>query len=481
MTESVLDRPVIGRLTLERSLYVLIFAAAIFLRTYDLGVRPYHHDESIHAFFSWKITQNGLGDYRYDPVYHGPVLYYSTALMLWLFPDNDFTGRLSAALFGTAILAFAWPLRRYLGRWGALSFLVLVAFSPAWIYFTRFVRHDIYLAACNLGAIFWAFRYGETRKPTFLYLSAAALALAFCTKEDNYFLTPIFLVAFAMTLLWEVFFAEDKRATWAGILRECRGFFAQSWLPLITSAVIFAIVWSIFYTSFGTHRERWDAVTPALSYWIGQHEIKRIGGPWWYYAPQLLFYEPLILVPIAVVVTSGVLGRYPAQRLGRFFFWLGAATTVLFLVCLGYELAQSRDLIVRGLHVTPSLLPLALGFSLAALATRWMPGRFMRFAILTSLGCLTIYGWAQEKVPWLLVPQLLPLTLVAGRWFGGLIETRSLLKPGALVPTGVAAALTLWTMVNVNFIWDAAKPAEPGARLDPPVRHEELLSYVQST
>src|SRR5262249_37300676 len=157
VSESTLDRKVIANLNLERALYIALFAVAVLTRLYILGVRPYHHDESIHAFFSWKIIQSGLGDYNYDPVYHGPVLYYASALVMRLFGDSDFTGRLSAVLFGFGILAFAWPLRRYLGRWGALSFLALVTFSPSFCYFTRFIRHDIYLALCNLAFVYFAF------------------------------------------------------------------------------------------------------------------------------------------------------------------------------------------------------------------------------------------------------------------------------------------------------------------------------------
>ena len=48
---SALDRKIVGNLTLERSIYILVFAIAVFTRLYILGVRPYHHDESIHAFF----------------------------------------------------------------------------------------------------------------------------------------------------------------------------------------------------------------------------------------------------------------------------------------------------------------------------------------------------------------------------------------------------------------------------------------------
>src|SRR6266478_240383 len=100
VARSVLDRAVIGNLTLEQCVYLAVFAVAVCTRLYILGVRPYHHDESIHAFYSWKITTDGVGSYQYDPVYHGPLLYYSTALMMKLFGDSDFTGRLGAVMYG---------------------------------------------------------------------------------------------------------------------------------------------------------------------------------------------------------------------------------------------------------------------------------------------------------------------------------------------------------------------------------------------
>ena len=103
----VLDRQVIGTLTLEKCVYIAVFAVALLTRLYDLGPRPFHHDESIHAFFSWKVVDEGVGSYQYDPVYHGPLLYYWTALILRLFGDSDFAARLTPVLFGLALLGFA--------------------------------------------------------------------------------------------------------------------------------------------------------------------------------------------------------------------------------------------------------------------------------------------------------------------------------------------------------------------------------------
>ena len=44
------------------------------------------------------------GDYQYNPLLHGPLRFYLTALMYVLFGDSDFTARLAPALMGTAMV-----------------------------------------------------------------------------------------------------------------------------------------------------------------------------------------------------------------------------------------------------------------------------------------------------------------------------------------------------------------------------------------
>jgi uncharacterized protein (TIGR03663 family) len=463
---SVLDRPLLGTLTLEQCLYIGVFAVALLTRLYNLGVRPYHHDESIHAFFSWKIVQDGLGSYQYDPVYHGPVLYYASALMMRLFGDSDFTGRLSAVVFGLGVLGFAWPLRRYLGRWGALSFLVLVTFSPALTYFTRFLRHDIFVALSNLAFVYFGFRYADTRAPRYVYYSAAALALAFCTKEDMYALLPIFVACVVLMLLWEVVNASDWRPALRAVWAESTALLRQAALPLLTGAIIFAVIWLAFYTSFGTHTEHWKAVDRALSYWWGQHQIKRIGGPWWYYFPHLVAYDPLIFFPALLLLVGHLLDASPRERAStRYLAYATWLTFAGFGICL---------------FAQPSAAPLVLIGSLAfaglTLMRRWLPDRFTRFVVIWTMGSFGFYAWAQEKVPWLLVPILLPMALLAAIWFRNLIEHRRILQPLTALPLAAAAALTIWTLISSNYLYDAPRPDEP-----PTARTGELLAYVQST
>ncbi len=464
MAESALDRK-LGRFTLEQILYAALLLTALFLRLFLLQQKPLHHDESIHAFFSWKITQSGLSDYKYDPVYHGPLLYYSTALIMWIFGDSDFTCRLSAALFGMGVLAFAWPLRRYIGRWGALCFLILLTFSPSTLYFSRFLRHDIYLALCNLAAVYWVFRYGETRQARYLYGSAVAFGLAFSTKEDLYLLTPLFLLGFAAMLVWEVLAAPNRKEAARAAWGETLGFFGRAWLPLITSLVIFLGIGLLFYTSFTTHPENWNPVRRALGYWLGQQQIRRIGGPWWYYVPQLVLYEPLIVFAVGAMLLGPLLFTPFRDKLGRYLAYAAVAALIGFAVALFRWPAH------------PGLLLVAVfALAIVSVATKWLPNRFIRFTVVWAIGSVCIYAWAQEKVPWLLVPQVVPLAILAGYFFGRLVESGSFRNPGTMVPVVAVGALTLWTMVAANYLYEAPYPSEPKDS-----RHAEMLVYVQST
>ena len=80
----------------EVALYVAVLAAAFALRFWDLGGRALHHDESIHAQWSWSLIQ---GSYRHSPIFHGPLYYHLQGLVFLLFGATDYTSRVSAAMF----------------------------------------------------------------------------------------------------------------------------------------------------------------------------------------------------------------------------------------------------------------------------------------------------------------------------------------------------------------------------------------------
>lgn len=463
---SALDRQVLGRMTLEQLLYALILAVAVFTRLYESAPRPLHHDESIHAVFSWKIVTEGPASYKYDPVYHGPVLYFWTALIFRLFGDSDFTARLSPNLFGLALVAASWLFRRYLGRSGALLLAALITFSPSWTYFTRFLRHDIYVALFNFGFVYLAFRYGQTRAARYLYGAFASLSLAFATKEDMYALGPILVISLIFMLVWEIVYEGGAAAARRRVLGEAAEFLRRAALPLFTGSVIFIAVWVVFYSSLFNHPDKINAIAPALQYWLGQHKIQRIGGPWYYYFPHLLIYEQIIFFA-ALMFLLGPLFR-PRRNEAAAVAWMTYAALVLAAVAIVCIWAQPRW--------APFVMIAATTLAGLVHMQRWLPDRFARFTIVWTIGIFVFYSWAQEKVPWLLVPILTPMTLLAAMWLRQMIESGSLKRPLVAVPAAALWVFTAWSLVASNYLYDAPRPEE-----NPERRHAELLAYVQST
>ena len=96
--------------------YVLLVAAALAVRLIGLSDRPFHHDESQDAYFSWLFRTQG--DYTYQPILHGPLRFYLTAFMYLVFGDSDFTARLAPALMGTLMVPLPALLRSQ--GWGAV-------------------------------------------------------------------------------------------------------------------------------------------------------------------------------------------------------------------------------------------------------------------------------------------------------------------------------------------------------------------------
>src|SRR5581483_2865047 len=59
--------------------FLVLTGIGLALRLYDVGSRALHHDESLHAVYSWYLYI-GRG-YVHDPLMHGPYQFHVNALM----------------------------------------------------------------------------------------------------------------------------------------------------------------------------------------------------------------------------------------------------------------------------------------------------------------------------------------------------------------------------------------------------------------
>ncbi|MFY9549891.1 MAG: flippase activity-associated protein Agl23 [Thermoanaerobaculia bacterium] len=441
-----------------------IALAALLSRFWALGERPLHHDESIHAYQSWTLSRGG--DWKYDPAYHGPFLYYANALVYKLFGATNATARVLPAAFGLILIGFAWPLRRWIGNTAALAYAVLVLTSAHFSYFSRFIREDLYSLVFTLGTILAFQRFLETDRSSWLLLSATFFALAGVTKENAY-MTGVLFVGYG---IWCVLRTATSPAgpKPAEALRLAASWVRAHLLPLLSAGVLFLVIWVAMYTAFGKHPGDWWAIDKAVRYWMGQHAIARIPGPWWYYFPQLAYYDTAILLAAAFAFRWSDWKSDPLLRAV-----LNFAVLLIFVAVLGHfvpalSLGQFHTVIATFLVA----LVLAL-FEKPRPQSTLSP--FLQFVAYWAVGSLGIYAWAREKVPWLTVHPLLPLTIVAALGVARLWSQRR--RPFAKVALAAVAALLV---VNASGAYLAS--FRYGAHdLEKQPRHAEMLAYVQTS
>lgn len=246
-TQDLLSRPLVDSIHLdwEKAIYLIFIILAIITRMWALGDRVMSHDESLHTQFSYQFF-DGQG-YQHTPLMHGPFLFHITAISYWLFGDSDFAARLPVALFGIILVVMPYLLRRWLGRVGALftSFIFLI--SPFVTYYSRYIRHDVYVIVWAMIVFIAIWYYFREQKDKYLWWFVAGTALMFVTKEVAFIYVAIFGSFLIIRLLVKIipasWFTLSKLRIpllifFAGFLLLGVGFIAQRTIssPLETEA-----------------------------------------------------------------------------------------------------------------------------------------------------------------------------------------------------------------------------------------------------
>lgn len=250
--------------TVENLLWVVLIAIAIVSRFWNLGYRTLHHDESLHTFYSWGFF-TGDAPYVHNPLMHGPFLFHANALIYAIFGVTDATSRLVPAFFGVLLVGLPWLLRgrRFLGPWGALATGYMLLISPAFLYYTRYIRHDPYTAAGALLLAIAVFRYLE--RPQRRWIITAFITVAFLLANHEI----IFAIALAMVMVFWI----------SLVFTHLR--------PLIPVHAVAAVFAGIVYLLFG------DEPMPAIPWENPTAEMTEA-----YYSD--LFNHPLVLGLIVV-------------------------------------------------------------------------------------------------------------------------------------------------------------------------------------
>jgi predicted membrane-bound mannosyltransferase/sugar lactone lactonase YvrE len=211
----VLDKAFVSliRLDGEKLAWIVLILVALLARTIALGDRAMSHDESLHTVYSWQLY-DGRG-YQHQPMMHGPLKFILNAGTYFLFGVNDWSARLQVALFGVLMVGLVWMMRPYLGRIGAFLAAAMFAFSPALLYYSRYIRDEVMLCALLILLVIAMFRYLETRGLKWLIWTAVALAFSFLTMEASFIFGGLFggflILALAAQLWLSEWPVADRR------------------------------------------------------------------------------------------------------------------------------------------------------------------------------------------------------------------------------------------------------------------------------
>ena len=379
--------------TFER-VFLLIFIIAIFLRFWQLDLKLFHHDEAIHSWFSYQLLTKST--WVYDPKLSWAIPLFVTAGMFSVFGASDLVARLLPALFGPLLIPLVYCIYRigYINRNQTLLVSLFIAISPDMVYFSRFLRHDIFMLFFTFLLVVALFYYFERGQFRFAFVAAIATAGALCCKEEMPVILLIFASFFLITI-WQGHFILPSR--WK------RHF-------IVCVLLVIALCCTL-YTGFGGHPEtivgqnfsvvtggvHFEATTTgwyqAIDHWVAMHNEQRLGGPWFYYIPLDLLYE----LPIFILAIIGTI-------------------QILFSGCglsLYYRRLKNWIAIRRFQLSTADLAWVSTEQLKKSQETNLKSDLFFRFCVYWMLLIMAFYAYVGEKVPWLLIPQLLPMCFVA--------------------------------------------------------------------
>lgn len=291
---------------------ILILAAA--LRFPHLADRPMHGDEAVHAVKFLDLWETG--HYAYDPFeFHGPTLNYLTLVPVWLLglPNRaaltEFHLRLVPAVAGLLTIALLPLLRRGLGTIATLTAALLLAVSPAFVFYNDDYIQESLLASFTLAAIACGWRYLESRRLIWAALCGLSLGLMHATKETSL----ISFASIAGAQLAVRFIIRTRHAS--GGVRPNRPRLAPA---LLLAALVAVATSAAFYSSFGRNpRGILDSVAMITRYAPRAAGAELHVAPWWYFLKLLTWthYPPAPIFSQAFILLLAIIGLGGAARL----------------------------------------------------------------------------------------------------------------------------------------------------------------------
>lgn len=191
----------------HKVLFLLIIAAAIFVRSYDI-FRPIDHSswreadvgsiarnyalESMNPLYP-RIDWRGQTDGRVESEF--PILPYLIAITYKIFGLHDYFGRIWAFVFSIVTLWFYFKLVRYLlPVQGAIAALAFFALNPLIIEFSTAIQPEVAVLCFYIAAVYFFERWIEQRSMSRFLPAALMTGMAILAKLSAAHLGLFFLL-----------------------------------------------------------------------------------------------------------------------------------------------------------------------------------------------------------------------------------------------------------------------------------------------
>ncbi|MFP4530271.1 MAG: flippase activity-associated protein Agl23 [Halodesulfurarchaeum sp.] len=206
-----------SRLTRRFWLLVGIAVVAVAVRLVGLGARVAHQDEARVA--GWILHYVAVDAWEYRAIIHGPFLPHVNGVVFNLLGPSDFSMRLVVAVVGGLLPLSAWLLRDRLARRELLFLGAILALNPVLVYYSRFMRNDVLLAAFAFLSFALVVRSIDTGKHRYLLAAGVALGLAMTTKENALLYPVTWAGALVLLLDQRLFLARHREQGWYRVLK----------------------------------------------------------------------------------------------------------------------------------------------------------------------------------------------------------------------------------------------------------------------
>lgn len=381
--------------TKETVYFFCIILVGLLLRWINLDARPYHHDESLHAVYgAYNYFSPDTLYYKYTALLHGPLMYRLIPYFYEIFGTNLLSARILITLIGSIFLFVPILFRSKISKNNFLLLTTVVCISPLFVYYSRFLREDFLVLSTMIGMTY-AITVAQSKFKAGLFF--IFLSLHYCIKE-NVFITMALLLGF---LIYD--FALSVYTQKTSALKKVAINLKENAIYAIIGLGIAIFIFCYYYSAQFRNPELIlnGLYKDSLLYWLNQHNIERIKGPFSFQFLMLTFYDFYFVLLILLITGHQLLKEQ--SKLKYIPIALIMITLLLSLICKEkhfetfiysfFKLKIPLDIFICFLIII---------LSVATTTMHWLRGN-VTLAWFSYLFWATFfsYSYVGEKVPWL--------------------------------------------------------------------------------